>query len=69
MSPLQRLIALKTDSGASSVELAGILGVDERTLRRWLASEIDIPESRARWLERLIALEMTRARIVVTLER
>jgi len=47
------LSALLTTSGLSQVELARVLGRDERTVRRWLGGQMPIPQSVADWLDRM----------------
>ena len=54
-------------SGLSLVAFAGVLGVDGRTLRRWLSGEVKIPASRRRWLERLVRVEVTSSSVTVRL--
>jgi len=48
------LSALVAASGLSIAEFARVvLGRDERTVRRWLTGEIEIPKSAAQWLARV----------------
>ena len=48
------LSAVLTDSGLSAAEFARVVvGRDERTVRRWLSGETDIPESVGQWLARV----------------
>ena len=69
VTPRERLSALLTGSGLSVGRFARVLGVDERTLRRWLAADIAVPESRAAWLARVVRLDVTRDRVTVVLSR
>ena len=45
--------------GLSQVAAAKLLGVDERTSRRWANAERDIPQPAARFLQYLIATNKT----------
>lgn len=67
--PLTTLSALLEDSGLSIVEMAGVLGRDERTLRRWLAQEMPIPDSTGDQLQRLRITGITRTTIKLEYRR
>lgn len=45
--------------GLSQNAAARLLGVDERTSRRWVSGERDVPEPAARFLQYLIATRKT----------
>ena len=47
------LSALLAHSGLSAVELARVLGRDERSMRRWLSGQAPIPETLAQQIARL----------------
>lgn len=42
-----------------------VLSRDERTVRRWLSGETEIPESAASWLLRVESVRESRGRILV----
>lgn len=53
------------DSGLSIAAFARlVVGRDERTVRRWLAGEIEIPRQAGEWLER-VRLEPSPTEIVI----
>jgi hypothetical protein len=63
------LSALITASGLSIAEFARtVLGRDERTVRRWLTGEIDVPESAAVWLQKA-AVEVNSRTVTVRVPR
>jgi len=69
MTPHAKLSALVADSGLSLTEFAErVLGRDPRSLRRYLAGEV-IPPTLAEWLVAVRRIEVTRDRVVVTLDR
>lgn len=53
----------------SQVGAARLLGVDERTSRRWANGERDIPPPASRFLQYLIATGKTGAKAMQVLER
>jgi DNA-binding transcriptional regulator YiaG len=55
--------------GLTQVGAAKLLGVDERTSRRWANGERDVPGSAARFLQYLIATRRTGAQAIRVLER
>lgn len=61
--PLTTLSALLTDSGLSIVEMAGVLGRDERTVRRWLGGEMAIPGAAADQIQRLRITGLTKGAV------
>lgn len=63
------LSALLADSGLSAVELARVLGRDERAMRRWLAGEQAVPDSLARQVDRIERIEVTPTRVRVVVRR
>lgn len=64
-----RLSALIASSGLSIAEFARtVLGRDERTLRRWLTGEINIPESAAVWLQK-VAVDVTARTVTLRVTR
>lgn len=65
-----RLSELLAGSGLSMVAFArDVLARDERTVRRWMSCEIDIPESVAQWLARVIAVELDADEVTVRVSR
>jgi hypothetical protein len=63
------LAALIAASGLSAAAFARlVLGRDERTVRRWLRGEIEVPDSAARWLARA-TVTATAGAVVVTVRR
>jgi DNA-binding transcriptional regulator YiaG len=54
--------------GLSQTEAARLLGVDERTSRRWVSGEREIPPPAARFLRFLLATGITGARAIEILE-
>jgi DNA-binding transcriptional regulator YiaG len=64
-----RLSALVAASGLSIAAFARlVVGRDERTVRRWLRGEIEVPDSAARWLGR-VTVSATAGAVVVTVRR
>lgn len=64
-----RLSAHVNASGLSIAEFARtVLGRDERTVRRWLTGEIDVPESAAVWLQKA-AVEVNSRTVTVRVPR
>lgn len=58
------------DSGLSIVQFARyVVGRDERTVRRWLTGETEIPEAVGFWLRAIESVEATDDRITVTIKR
>ena len=55
--------------GLSQNGAARLLGVDERTSRRWVSGERDVPEPAARFLQYLIATRKTGEQAMRVLER
>ena len=53
--------------GLTQVEASVLLGVDERTSRRWASDEREIPAPVARFLRYLIATKVTGADAIKTL--
>ena len=63
------LAALIAASGLSAAAFARlVLGRDERTVRRWLRGDIEVPDSAARWLGRA-SVSATAGAVVVTVRR
>jgi len=63
------LSAMVTASGLSVAEFARmVMGRDERTVRRWLSGEIEIPDGAVRWLERA-DVSATSKRVTITVRR
>ncbi len=62
------LSAILTQTGLSQVELAEALGRDERTMRRWMARDIEVPES-VRQLLRRLTVTVTDSEIRLTVRR
>ena len=58
MTPAEYRIALET-LGLSQIAAARLLGVDDRTSRRWANGERDIPPPAQRFLRYLIATGRT----------
>lgn len=54
--------------GLSQVAAAKLLGVDDRTSRRWASGERDIPGPAARFLRYLIATRKTGAQAMKVLD-
>lgn len=55
-----------TAGGLSSRQFAvAVLGRDERTIRRWVSGEIEIPAVAREWLERWVTLSAAQRRRVV----
>jgi DNA-binding transcriptional regulator YiaG len=61
-------IAIK-QLGLSQVAAANLLGVDERTSRRWASGERDVPEPAARFLVYLIITGRTGEYAIKRLDR
>lgn len=62
----EKLRALIDASGMSARRFAqDVLSRDERTVRRWLSGETEIPESAASWLLRVESVRESRGRILV----
>ena len=58
------------DSGLSIAEFARVVvGRDERTVRRWLAREVGIPDSVHQWLDRLADVDVRDGDVHLTLRR
>jgi len=55
--------------GLSQNAAARLLGVDERTSRRWVSGERDVPEPAARFLQYLIATRKTGEQAMRVLKR
>jgi transcriptional regulator with XRE-family HTH domain len=55
--------------GLQQTEAARLLGVDERTSRRWASGEREIPPPVARFLQLLLATGMTGAKAIELLDR
>ena len=49
--------------GLSQSEAARLLGVHDRTPRRWTAGELDIPPTAQRLLKLMLALKLTPAKV------
>lgn len=47
------LRAFVAESGLTPTELARVLGRDDRTMRRWLAGDQDVPDTLAQQVARL----------------
>lgn len=58
MTPAEYRSAIE-QLGLSQVAAAKLLGVDERTSRRWVSGERDVPAPAARFLQYLIATRKT----------
>lgn len=56
---LSRLRELIAESGLSHSGFARAIGVDARTVRRWLAGNQALPESRVAWMARVRRIERT----------
>lgn len=54
--------------GLSQVAAARLLGVDERTSRRWASGERDVPGPAAQFLRYLLAVKQTGERALRVLE-
>jgi DNA-binding transcriptional regulator YiaG len=67
MTPEQYRAAIE-QLGLSQVAAAKLLGVDERTSRRWANGERDVPPPAARFLRYLIATGKTGERAMRVLE-
>jgi hypothetical protein len=59
-SPTEALRQFVTASGLTPTELSRVLGRDDRTMRRWLSGEQDVPDTLAAQLGRLRVTEVTR---------
>ena len=57
MTPLQYKAAIKA-LGLSQRAAGAFLGVDERTSRRWIAGDAQVPESVAKLLRIMIRLKL-----------
>lgn len=69
LSSRDTLAALIAASGLSAAAFARlVLGRDERTVRRWLRGDIEVPDSAARWLGRA-SVSATAGAVVVTVRR
>ena len=68
MNPQQYRAAIET-LGLSQVAAAKLLGVDERTSRRWACGERDVPPPAVRFLRYLIATRKTGEQAMRVLER
>jgi hypothetical protein len=55
--------------GLSQVGAARFLGVDDRTSRRWISGERDVPEPVSRFLRYLIAAKVTPDEVEAILRR
>lgn len=64
-----RLLALLGEFGVTQGQLAALAGVDRGTVAHWLTGVKVIPRTRARWIESVARIEVTRDRVVVTLRR
>ena len=66
LAALSDLIRLSGLSIAAFARL--VVGRDERTVRRWLRGDIEVPDSAARWLGRA-TVSATAGAVVVTVRR
>ncbi len=66
---LSALVATWEAAGESQAAFAELLGVDARTLTRWLIGELAIPGSRARMLARVLRIDQSPERVTLVMTR
>ena len=57
----RQLLRIMEEKGWSRAHVAGLVRVHERTVRRWMNGEIDIPDARAEHIKLLAERETVRA--------
>jgi len=53
--------------GVNQIEAAELLGVDDRTIRRWVGKERDVPGPAIQFLRYLVAIKRSGASAIKTL--